>query len=916
MTDPLLVTKFFIPPIRAGLVARPRLLRSLDSSLDGPLSIITAPPGFGKTTLLSNWVRAYCEDQRDRGVLFVWVSLDEDDNAPDRFWMYVLNGVQKTIEASALEPSICTAFAKIESMLANASPYHSFLTALINEISSLPVSIILVLDDYHAVQDAVISRSVTYLVDHCPANLHIVIASRTDPSLPLARWLARGQLKSLRALDLRFSLDEAVEFLNTTMGLSLSLQSVVELNQRTEGWPAGLQMAAFTLQNLDESGIAQAIASFTGRHNFLLDYFTYEILQRQPAEIQHFLLHTAVLDRMCAGLCAAVVDGGPGGESMSAEQAQAVLESLEHGNLFVVPLDAERTWYRYHHLFNDLLLARLQQAVGQRGVAGLRCRAATWHAQQGNHADAIQMALEAQEYDLAANLMDRSAHSVLLWESGKAGTIMRWIQQLPDGVVMEHPWLRLYQARAAYFSNQPVLMDATLAEIERKVQASPDRVLNAEALLGLVLAHQGRFASFRGQVEVGVALSNKALEILPENEKNTRAFILSTLAVCATLSGEEEKTLPLFEQSTSLYRQSGSHFISISAQANYAIQLIHCGNLRGAISISTEAIQEGLILGTLLPVTGQAHFPLAEALYEQNRLAEAEKAIREGLRLVAEGQLSDYFGLMPVMLARILFASGQVDESRGFMESALEASSSAVALGNLQIIQAYQVQLWLQMGELDRALQWAEAYRERAKGEVIRDIEELALAEVLLASDQVDEACRLLQSLGNYAHAHGRYKTEIYLRILLAVGRRSLGDEPGARDELRRALQLGEPEGYIRPFVSGGEPIAALIRQMLSENGSPGPRAEYILRILEAFPQVKPAHPSQKGQHPALLAPLTPREMDVLRLLSEGLSNREIAERLYLSPNTLRVYTTNLYSKMDVHNRTQAVTRAQMLGLI
>jgi len=432
----------------------------------------------------------------------------------------------------------------------------------------------------------------------------------------------------------------------------------------------------------------------------------------------------------------------------------------------------------------------------------------------------------------------------------------------------------------------------------------------------LVLAHQGRFASFRGQVEVGVALSNKALEILPENEKNTRAFILSTLAVCATLSGEEDKTLPLFEQSTDLYRQSGSHFISISAQANYAIQLISCGKLREAIRISTEAIQEGLILGNLLPVTGQAHLPLAEALYEQNRLAEAEKAIREGLRLVAEGQLSDYFGLMPAMLARILFASGQVDESQGLMESALEASSSAVAEGNFRIIQAYQVGLWLQMGELERATQWADMYRERAKGEVTRDLEELALAEVLLASGQADEACRILKSLGEDVQAHGRYVTEIYQRILLACGRRSLGDEPGARDELKRAIQLGEPEGYIRPFVSGGEPIAILLRQMLSEYGSPGPRAEYILRILEAFPQVKPAHPSLEGQHPALLAPLTPREMDVLRLLSEGLSNREIAERLYLSPNTLRVYTTNLYSKMDVHNRTQAVTRAQTLGLI
>ena len=913
MSNPLLATKFFIPPIRAGRVTRPRLLRSLDSSFDRPLSIITAPPGFGKTTLLSEWVRSYREDQRDSLVLFAWVSLDEDDNALDRFWTYLLTGLRKAVETWSLEPSIYSAFAQIESMLANASPYQSFLTALINEISSMPVSMVLVLDDYHVIQDPAISKSVTYLVDHCPANLHLVIASRTDPSLPLARWRVRGQLNSLRAQDLRFSRNEAGEFLNTTMGLSLSSQSIVELDQRTEGWPAGLQMAAFSLQNLDETGVAQAIASFSGRHHFLLDYFTSEILQRQPTEIQHFLLRTAVLDRMCAGLCAALFDGDPGGESMSAEQAQAVLESLEHANLFVLPLDAERIWYRYHHLFSDLLLARLQQSVGQRGVASLRCRAAAWHAQQGNHADAIQQALQAQEYDLAADLLDGSAHSSLLWESGKAGTILKWIQQLPAGVIVEHPWLGLYQARAAYFSGQPALMDAILDEIEQKIQADPARVPNAEALLGLALAHQARFASLRGQIEKGVALSNKALEILPENEKTARAFTLSTLAVCAGMSGENNKATPLYEQATEFYRQSGSRFISIMAQTNQAEHLLDCGRLREAIRISTEAIQEGLILGNLIPATGQAHFPLAEALYDQNRLADAEKAIREGLRLVAEGQLTDFFGLMPALLALIQFASGQVDESQAMMESALAASSSAVAEGTVRIIKVFQVQLWVQMGELNRSMQWAEAYQERAKGEVIRDLEELALAEVLLATGQADEACRLLQALGQDAQAHGRFDTEIHLRILLAWARRLLGDEPGAREALARALQLGEPEGYIRPFLSRGEPIADLLHQLLNENG---PHAAYILSILEAFPHQKPAHQPQDRQHPALLAPLTPREMDVLRLLSDGLSNREIAERLYLSPNTLRVYTTNLYSKMDVHNRTQAVTRAQILGII
>ncbi|RPI80553.1 MAG: hypothetical protein EHM41_22495, partial [Chloroflexi bacterium] len=414
MPEQLLATKFFIPPIRTGLVSRPRLMKTLENALRLPLSIITAPPGFGKTTLITEWLQSVQKSQSTPPHCIAWVSLDPDDNTISRFWKYAITSLQKAAVSAAVPSETGEVLSEVQGMLATSiTPYQVFLTQLINEVSGLPFTFILILDDYHVILEPAISESLTYFIDHIPPNLHLILASRTDPPIPTGRWRARGQMIHLRTQDLRFLMEEVTQFFNDSIGLNLSPENVAVLDQRTEGWAAGLQMAAIVLQDKDEMEIANSISAFTGRHHMLLDYFTEEVLSRQPDEVQHFLLQTSVLDRMCAELCAALNDTGlTATSSITTIQAQAMLERLERGNLFVIPLDSERQWYRYHHLFNDLLLTRLRQTIGQQGEAELRRRAAHWHNQHGHLSEAVRMALQAQDFDLAASLIENPAQSI------------------------------------------------------------------------------------------------------------------------------------------------------------------------------------------------------------------------------------------------------------------------------------------------------------------------------------------------------------------------------------------------------------------------------------------------------------------------------------------------------------------------
>lgn len=922
MPNLLLATKFFAPRIRDGLVLRPHLLKSLDRSLSLPLTIIAAPPGSGKTTLIAEWMNSLKNDPAAASICTGWVSLDKEDNVPARFWACLIAALRKSVQdvnPPAAEPS---PFAEIQKLIeTNPPPYQIIVTLLINEVAAASNPFILILDDYHFVIEPEISEGITYLVEHAPANLHLIISSRTEPPLPIGRWRSRSRLHMIRSHDLRFSLDETAAFFYKTMGVKLSQENVAKLEQRTEGWAAGLQLAALALQDQDESGLSRTIDSFSGRHHFILDYFTQEILQRQPEEVQHFLVRTSILERMCAELCACVVNDGltPGKDRLSAAAAQSLLENLERTNLFIVPLDTERRWYRYHHLFKDLLQVRLKQVTGPAGEAELRRQAAVWHAQQGHHHEAVQQALNAADYELAAEFIENPAQLIRIWGSGEVSTILKWTQALPVEVIRRHPWLMLFQSRSLFYSGQTDEAEAVLDNIELEIQRQPASIPNITGLAVAVLSHRARYASVRGQVHLARERALQALDLLPPESDDVRAFILPTLALSAQLLGEFSEASRLYQNTIKLSAQSGNQLSLVGTMANLAVTHLAQGKLSEAIRIAREAVEKGMIQGVALPVSGWPKFPLAEGLYEQNRLLEAENILTEGLRLVRQGQLTDYFGQMPALLSRILLAQERIEDAETAITAALDSAGRTTVLRYISEVETDQVILWLKQGKIEQALAWAGQFQSRPANEILQEVEQICLAEVFIASKRLEEAIELLLKLGEGARANNRFGREIAIQTKLATACWLAGDMQGSRQNIERALSLGEPEGYLRPFLNCGQPMADMLRWLERDRDSGQIRkmyAAYLDRLANAFRNGTPhANLAVKPNNP-LTEPLTPREMDVLRLLAEGLSNREIAGRLFVSPNTLRVYTTNLYAKLDVHARAQAVKRAQELGLI
>jgi LuxR family maltose regulon positive regulatory protein len=923
LPDTLLTTKFFIPALRKGLVPRSRLLKVLNKSLDLPVTILTAPPGFGKTTLLAEWIRSLQETAAAAPIGCAWLSLDGEDNTLARFWTYAVTSLENAIPPSPQAPAL----SEIKDLLASsAPPFQVFLTILINQLSQVPQPLLLVLDDFHTILDAAVADSLAFLVDHSPPNLHVVISSRTDPPLPVGRWRARGQVNSLRAQDLRFTLDEAAKFLNGSMGLPLSRENMEELDQRTEGWAAGLQMAAFALQDQDGPGMARSISAFSGRHHVLLDYFSDEVLQRQPPRIQRFLLHTSVLDRMCAGLCAAVLDGSQdaGHPPMTAAEAQAQLEYLERANLFVVSLDTERRWYRYHHLFADLLRARLREAVGLAGEADLLSRASRWHLRDGYLAEAVNLALQARDFDLAASIMESPAQSMRIWESGEVAVILKWTQELPPEVTRKHLWLRLYQSRSLFYTGQADAAEEIVNEIEQEIRRDPGPergiIPQKEMLLGMVLSHKARYASLRDQATTAREIARHALEVLPPAEIGARSFVFPTLALSAYRMGDAEEAARLFEETAQTTRRAGSRFSTLGNMTNLAVTRLSQGMLNESIRITRLAIQEGMIHGVHLPESGWPCYPLAEALYEQNHLEEAAQTITEGLRLVEEGKLTNYFGQMPAVLARIQMALGRVDEAGATMEAALAAARRSTVAFYISEIEAYQARLWVQMGDLRRALVWAEAYQARPKAERLCEIEEITLGEVLQAAGQSVKARDRLLPLGEDARRRGRGGREIQIRLILALCAHDLGDHQTARADLERAIHLGAPEGYMRAFLNLGEPLRRLIAAWLLRAVEPNADRQaqlyrewrpYVDHLCAVFPQ-----PRTGPSGLSIPESLTPRELQVLQLLCQGLSNQEIADHFVLSLPTVKKHIGNIFGKLEVTSRTQAAARARDLGLV
>jgi LuxR family maltose regulon positive regulatory protein len=935
MDTPLLRTKLHIPPLwRPGLVSRPRLVEQLDAGLERAhkLILISAPAGFGKTTLLCEWIGGSGEATRqDRAPQFAWLSLDKDDNDPTRFVVYLiaaLRTVQEGVGESLLGALRST----------RPPPVQTSLGALINEVSVLADCLVLVLDDYHAIKSKPIHDAVAFLLDHLPGNVHLVITTRADPPLPLARLRGRGQLSELRQADLRFSAEEVSAFLNQTMGLALSPDQVAAIASRTEGWIAGLQMAAISMQGRRD--LSQFIQELTGSHRFILDYLTEEVLDQQPEAIQEFLLQTSILDRLTAPLCDAVMARGTA-ESERAADSQGILEALDRANLFVVPLDDRREWYRYHRLFADLLRRRLQRARPDL-VPILHGRASAWYERQARDLDwarrgngwmsaAIDHALSAGDAEYAAHLVEESADAIML--RSEMVTLRRWIETLPDEVVRARPLLCVCHAVTLVLSGQP------LEVAEARVQdalATADR----DTVAGEVVAFRALLAAYREDVQQCIVLSERALDLLPEDRLFFRSFVVGFLGLNYLYQGEVAAAARAFEEAVRIGQQIGNVVIAVLA----TVHLAELADIQGKLGDAKRLYERALELATdaqghRMPIAGVALIGLGQVARVRCELETAARCYTEGIDLVQRwskvAAMNGYVGLAHVRQAH--------GDTTGAEEAIRTAEQIALEFDAMQVDDVYVALnknlLLLAQGNLEAVQQWLdergltgdavlEALAPRAAGAPVsfmRAVEYMLLAQVYVVRGQGGDALELLAPLLTMSEAAGWTRVKIWLLALEALAWQAKGDQERAMSSLKAALHLAEPEGYLKGFVGLGEPmehlLTALSRALSRDLGRSTVSEEYLHRLLEACHTSYP--PAQQSNleletcaHEMPFESLSDRELQVLRLLNTHLTSTEIAEELYLSVNTVRSHIKSIYSKLGVHSRAEAVSRAIELDLL
>jgi LuxR family maltose regulon positive regulatory protein len=864
--------------------------------LDGKLTLISAPAGFGKTTLLGGWIPT-----SERCV--AWVSLDEGDNDPVYFWAYFIAALQM------LHPAIGElALAQFRSP--QPAPISSVLTSLVNEIDAFHDDFALVLDDYHVIKTQAIHDGLAFLLDHLPPRMHLVISTRTDPPLPLARLRGRGRLAELREADLRFTSDEAAAFLNQVMGLGLSAADVAALEARTEGWIAGLQLAALSIKDhADRTGF---IAAFTGSHRFIIDYLVEEVLNRQTEFVRAFLLSTSILDRLCAPLGNALTD---------AETGQATLEYLERNNLFLIPLDDQRRWYRYHHLFADVLRHRLQEEQPDR-VAELHRRASAWYAAERLVGEAVHHALAGRDFERAARLIESVAGDML--RRGSSVSLVRWLDAMPEETVRARPRLCLVRGWT-YFVGPALSLEnadewAQLALRTASANGSLEPGLSGEAA-----ALQAMVAVTRGEVARSRELARQALDDLPLDSP-WRSAVTFCLGTTHFESGDMAAAAHVLSEALRLSQAEGAHYIQYAAASFLADIQVFQGHLGRAMELYQQVLawaDHGLPQkGSVMAQAGQAYI-----LCERNQLDAALAHVQLGADQVdlVGGAWSAH--VLYRVLARLQRAQGNWTDALDTLERAYQMGQSGQV--SLVVTQAAALRAGLQLaqGDLEAATAWAENSGLSPDDPEVghpgwREVAYLALARVLDAQGRHAEALALLDRLMGSAQAEARHGSAISILVLLALVQQARGNRSRALECLERALALAEPEGYIRVFVDEGEPMRSLLADFQSmirkrlhagaDEASPRLMA-YAYKLLAVFSGPDPAVTPNSESPPDSL---NQREMEVLRLIHAGLTNQEIADQIVIAVSTVKWHINHLYAKLGVHTRTQVLARAKELGLL
>ena len=910
MSTPILATKLYIPPPQPRVVLRPHLIEHLNEGLQRKLTLISAPAGFGKTTLLGEWLAGH-----DRPA--AWLSLDGGDNDPSRFLSYLVAALQ-TIAENIGEGVLGVLVSP------QPPPAESVLTSLLNEIATIEVDFVLVLDDYHVIDTTPVDDALTFLIEHLPPRMHLVIATREDPHLPLARLRVRGQLTELRAADLRFAPEEAAEFLNQIMGLNLSAENIAALETRTEGWIAGLQLAALSMRGRED--VPGFIRAFAGDNRYIVDYLVEEVLQRQPERMRSFLLQTSILDRLNGSLCDAVTDQ---------EEGSVLLETLERGNLFVVPLDDKRHWFRYHHLFADVLFAHLRAEQPDQ-VSTLHRRASEWYEHNGLPADAIRHALAAEDFERAADLVE------LAWPAMRRGrqeaALLGWLKVLPDELFHVRPVLGVAYAHVLLASGEFEGVEDRLRYAERWLDTTADMSERAEGpsaamivmddeefrrVPGTIAIARAALALARGDVPETVTLSRRALELAPQDDHLTRGGAAGFLGLAYWTSGELEAAHRTYADGMAHLQRAGNISDAINGAIALAAIRIAQGRLREAMHTYERGLQLAAEQGNpVMRGTADMYVGMSELERERNDLEAATQ------RLLRSKELGEHTGF-PQNRYRWRVAMARIKEAQGDLYGALALLDEAERLymsdfsPNVRPIAALKTRVWVAQGRLGEALGWALERGLSAHDDLsyVREFEHVTLARVLLArykSDReersIHEATGLLERLLKAAEEGGRMGSVSEILVLQALTHEAQGDGPSALVPLKRALTLAEPEGYVRVFVDEGRPMA----QLLAEAAADGIMPDYAARLLAAFKAEEHKSEDEPDVSPALplIEPLSQRELEVLRLVAQGLSNREIGERLFLAVITVKGHNRNIFRKLQVRRRTEAVARARELGLL
>lgn len=873
MAEPLLQTKLFVPQLRPSLVTRPRLIDKLNRGLSSKLILVCAPAGFGKTTVVNEWVTA-------AEMPTAWLSLDEEDSEPIQFWRYFIAGLQ-TIDAGFGEQALHL-FTQ-----SPPPPLKTAVTVLINEISNIANDIIFVLDDYHLIRSEALQEAVAYFLERQPPQLHLVITTREDPPMPLSRWRARGELSEIRERDLKFIMAETAALLNDTLGLNLTAEQIEKLGRKTEGWVSGLQLAGLALH--EQTDVDEFVDAFAGSNRFILDYLIEEVFRQQSAEVRAFLLQTAVLERLTAPLCDVV---------MAQEgHSQAMLERLEQANLFIIALDESRQWFRYHHLFADLLRQRLRLEQGD--TADLHQRAAQWHEQNGFYRRAVNHYLQAKVWEQAAALIQ--SHNDEMQKRGENITFLRWMKRLPDTVIEANPDLCLDYAWALALSGQPDEADSFLKFAEEAFRENPRQY-------GAVLSAQIHLARIRHDLPQTISLSERALAIMPAAAHDPRSALLLNLGIAHWQQGQTADAAKALIAAQEAAKLAQNHHVRLLAIGFLAMTQAAQGELHKAATL----LQSALEWGEALPASALPHLVLGALLYEWNRLEEANLHLQKAIDLAQLSGNSELTSSAYRQWALLKVAEGEpVAAQMALVRAETSAGNTAPPITQARN-HAVAVIMALAQHELEVAQRRIEMMQTAVSASPFYAPLFLAPARLALAQGDKTAAAAHLATEFEKADVAGWRYGQIEIRLLQALAAKDTNE---GLVFLTDALTMAQSAKFTRVFLDKGKALIPLLHMAASKQVLP----EYAQTLLALFEGAIPAMPtsaiSEQGDS-WLVEAISEREIEVLQLLADGRTNKEIAQAMFVSVNTVKSHLKSIFGKLNVKNRREAVSQARVLHLI